>query len=212
MNKPDFQKLLPAWLFDFLKGIESQIQKRDWEKKGKPLPPVHPIKQDVVTYFQKQTGYKVLIETGTYKGQMIYAQHKRFKTIHSVELAEHYYNSAVERFRKFPHIKLWLGDSSDVLPTILADLNESAVFWLDGHYSGGLTAGGEPGQKQCPIYNELEAIFSHDKKHCILIDDARCFVGKDDYPSIDELKAFLDSKNRDYSFDNCRDIIRINML
>ena len=47
------------------------------------------------------------------------------------------------------------------------------------------------GSKFCPIYEELNAIFTSIDKHCLLIDDARLFNGADDYPTLDELKGFI---------------------
>jgi hypothetical protein len=60
------------------------------------------------------------------------------------------------------------GDSGKELPKIVTQLDTPAIFWLDGHYSAGITAKGDT---ECPIFEELEAIFEPDKscKH-ILID------------------------------------------
>jgi hypothetical protein len=68
------------------------------------------------------------------------------------------------------------------------ELNEPAIFWLDGHYSGGFTAMGE---KETPVYEELKIIFSNKQDHVILIDDARLFNGNDGYPTFDDLKIFI---------------------
>ncbi|MDR1516902.1 MAG: hypothetical protein LBS52_02185 [Dysgonamonadaceae bacterium] len=203
------QKALPAQLFDALKRVEGNMQRKKWEKSGKPLPAPHPIKQDVIRHYQRQSGYNVLVETGTYTGEMIYMQRKNFKSLHSIELADYYYTRAVERFKKYKHIKIWHGDSARILPSVLSEINENVIFWLDGHYSGGVTAGNNPGEKKCPLFSELEAIYPHGGNPIILIDDARHFVGKDDYPSIEELKSFLDDKGRKYSFEVETDIIRI---
>jgi hypothetical protein len=52
-------------------------------------------------------------------------------------------------------------------------LQEPALFWLDGHYSGVDTGKDE---LDTPVSAELEAILgSPVKGHVILIDDARCF-------------------------------------
>jgi hypothetical protein len=49
--------------------------------------------------------------------------------------------------------------------------------------------------------------FSHKiKDHVILIDDARCFIGKDNYPTLQELKEFT-SKNWPNSTFNVEDDI-----
>ena len=88
------------------------------------------------------------------------------------------------------------------MPTI----TENAIFWLDGHYSAGFTAKGD---KETPIYEELEAIIqdsTHD--HILLIDDARLFTGERDYQTIEELSDFVRGKNKDYIIEVKDDVIR----
>jgi hypothetical protein len=98
------------------------------------------------------------------------------------------------------------GDSGKVLPNILLEVNEPVIFWLDGHYSAGITAKGE---KECPIFEELDAIFSSKKfNHILLIDDARCFIGEGDYPTIAQLTKYVNSKNEMYQVEVKHDIIR----
>ena len=60
------------------------------------------------------------------------------------------------------------------------------LFWLDGHYSAGLTA---RGATDCPIYVELESIAQLCKvPGVVLTDDALCFGRDKDYPSLQELE------------------------
>lgn len=79
-------------------------------------------------------------------------------------------------------------------------------FWLDGHYSGFETAKGD---LETPVSSELESILRSKINHIILIDDARLFTGKNDYPSVEELKNYVLSKKNYYSFEVENDIIRI---
>ena len=84
---------------------------------------------------------------------------------------------------------------------------EPCLFWLDGHYSAGITAKGE---KETPIWEELEHICDHPiKNHVILIDDASLFVGKNDYPNLDSLQKFVESRFPDNIFEVRDDMIRI---
>jgi hypothetical protein len=100
-----------------------------------------------------------------------------------------------------------LGNSSKVLPKIIKEIEEPCLFWLDAHYSEGITVKGD---KETPIMEELNHIFSHSiKDHVILIDDARCFTGINDYPSIEELKHFVLNKFPKHRFNVKDDIIRI---
>lgn len=174
-----------------------------WTNDGRPFPPPHDIKQLAILYYGVTYELDTLIETGTYLGDMIWAQKDFFRQIFSIELSEDLYTRARKRFASFPHIKLLQGDSSEKIGEIVHQLNAPALFWLDGHYSGGITAKGE---KICPIFEELTHIFSSSQPHVVIIDDARLFVGKDDYPTIRELAAFVE-ENSGYSFRTENDFI-----
>jgi|GEM_PF-3472625 len=73
-----------------------------------------------------------------------------------------------------------LGDSREVLPSIVKDLKDhNVVYWLDGHWSGSETAGKE---NECPLLDELSCL-SKRTEDIILIDDARLFISPPPYPS-----------------------------
>jgi hypothetical protein len=135
---------------------------------------------------------------------MISAQRNNFKKIFSIEISEALYNRACKKFKNDKHIKLIHGDSGEKLTEVMKDLNQPAVFWLDGHYSGGIT---EKGELNCPIWNELDIIFNKGNTHIILIDDARDFNGTNDYPTYEEVKAYLLKKNPAYKVTILNDII-----
>lgn len=128
------------------------------------------------------------------------------KKIISIELSVELFEKAQYRFRKDKNIEIIQGDSGKVLSKALENINEPVIFWLDGHYSSGITAKGE---KNCPIFEEIDAIFKNDSfDHVFLIDDARIFIGKDDYPTIENLLTYLRNKNNNYTVDVKDDIIR----
>jgi hypothetical protein len=177
-----------------------------WQQAGAVLPPPHALKRITIKEYADKFGIQTLIETGTYLGHMVEAQQFNFKKIVSIELSEELWAGAVEKFRRYPHITIVQGDSSHVLPKVMADVKGPALFWLDGHYSAGVTAKGE---KYCPIYAELDAIFDNSPQpHVILVDDARHFEGKDDYPTIQELANYIKGKNPKYTVEVKDDIIR----
>ncbi|MCS6824710.1 MAG: hypothetical protein NZ529_10475, partial [Cytophagaceae bacterium] len=132
-------------------------------------------------------GCKILVETGTYKGDMIEAQLNNFDEIISIELSLELWEKAKNRFKYHSKVNLIQGDSGKELQNVCTNLKDRTLFWLDGHYCGGNSTKGD---LECPIYNELKAIFKSPIKHVILIDDARYFIGKRDYPTIKELKNF----------------------
>lgn len=65
------------------------------------------------------------------------------------------------------------------------------------------------GDKVTPILEELEIVLSQEINHIILVDDARLFVGKDDYPTIAELITFINNKKPNLSIEIEYDIIRV---
>lgn len=181
----------------------------DWKSKGMPVPPPHQYKQSVVEEVGKKYNLSTLIETGTLFGVMIECQRKFFKKLVSVELDQKLFENAKNYFKDYDHIKIFRGDSSDLMPKMLDEIvDDSVLFWLDGHYSGGITA---LGKKQCPIYEELDWILKNNFSNLyILIDDARLFTGKNDYPLIIDLKKFIEVRKTNLKFNILNDIIHIH--
>lgn len=198
--------IVPEIVTDSFKKRSQKKQLKEWEKNGCPVPPPHIVKQMAIKEYQEKYKNEILVETGTYKGDMVEAQKNNFKRIYSIELAVEFFNKAKQRFIKDKNVTIVQGDSGKVLPVILSEINAPAIFWLDGHYSAGKTARGD---KDCPIFEELEAIFNKKNfEHILLIDDARCFIGEGDYPTIEELTNFIRSKNEKYRVEVKHDIIR----
>ncbi len=190
-------------------SIYNSLRVLKWKLiRAKSESPPHVIKQLIITNYVKKYKYNTLIETGTYFGEMINAQRDNFKKIYSIELSCDLYQKAKNRFQTFSHIELINGDSGEKIKQILQQLNEPAVFWLDGHYSEGITA---KGNKNTPIVEELLHITMHPYPHIILIDDARMFNGNEDYPTIEKIKEII-SKNRVIDFFKVADdIIQIKL-
>jgi hypothetical protein len=185
--------------------FQNQEEFKMWESGGCPVPPPHSAKQKVIEKYAKQYSCSTLIETGTYLGDTIYSQRDNFSNIISIELSSRLYKAARIRFKKYPHIRICFGNSGELLPEIMTGIKNRCLIWLDGHYSGGLTARGDT---ESPVYKELVAIFkNNDPLHVILIDDARLFIGKRDYPTIDQLEAYVKELNSSYSLVTESDII-----
>ncbi len=178
-----------------------------WEALGSPVPPPSVYKQAVVRDFGVQFGIKTLVETGTWHGDMVEASIKHFEKIYSIELSPKLAARASKKFVKYPQVSVLQGDSNQQLPAVLKALKEPAIFWLDAHYSAGDTA---KGQLVTPIQSELGAVLGHPiKEHVILIDDARGFIGQNDYPSIADLKKQIYGEWPGASVVVQHDIIRI---
>jgi hypothetical protein len=175
---------------------------QEWVASGRPVPPPHLAKQEVLRAIGKKFSYHVLVETGTYYGEMIEALKHDFDLLYTVELSAYLYNLAVRRFRNATQIHVFQGNSAEKLPEILAKINQPALFWLDGHYSSGITA---RGQQDTPIILELQAILSaKDLGHAIVIDDARDFGSAPDYPSLADVRSMILSRwpDRDIRISN----------
>jgi hypothetical protein len=148
-----------------------------------------------------------MIETGTYYGDMVFAQKDSFDRVYSIELGMDLWEAARQRFGDFPHVEILQGDSGTVLKGLVPRLDGPGLFWLDGHYSGGVTAKGE---KVSPIFEELDVILDSRRiPHVLLIDDARLFTGDGDYPGIDAVRQYVQSKDPSYRMDVRDDIIRL---
>ena len=186
--------------------IDHKEELAEWEKKGRPSPPPHIVKQMAIEEYQKKFDLKLLVETGTYLGDMVEAQRNHFENIYSVELSKKLFQRATKRFKVYSHINILNGDSGVVLNKLIQEIDKPALFWLDGHYSEGITA---KGAKECPVLEELEAIQKSNFYHIILIDDARLFNGTRDYPTLDEIKQIFEKNNRVYSLTVKDDIIRL---
>lgn len=171
------------------------------------MPPPSRFKHEVILRYACRHSCKTLVETGTYLGECINCLREDFSQIISIELDPGLHARARRRFARQQHVKLLLGNSEAVLGEVLIGLNEAAVFWLDAHYSGGVTARGET---DTPILDELRLILGHPvRDHVLLVDDARCFGNDPAYPTIDEIRAMVQSSRPDLSFEVRDDIIRI---
>jgi hypothetical protein len=128
---------------------------------------------------------RVLVETGTYKGDTVAALRRRFDRIISIELSPIYAERARRRFAADANVSIIEGDSASVLWEVVDALREPALFWLDGHASGGETARGTAGS---PVSTEVDVVLRSRYGHVVLIDDARCFDGSDGYPTLHDLR------------------------
>ena len=196
------------FLYEVVRPIRDWLIYTRWALGGRPLPPVHAVKARRVKEYGRRFSTRVLVETGTFLGGMIQVNKRNFDRIYSIELGDELYRDAVEKFKRYDHVSILHGDSAKMLPAVLGKIDVPCLFWLDGHYSEGITARGD---LDTPIRQELDTILSHPvKQHVILIDDAHCFVGQDDYPTIEELRSSIHQRRPDLVFEVEENIIRIH--
>lgn len=167
-----------------------QRLRREWVDGGRVGPPPHIVKQEAVRRAAQAGGIRAFVETGTLHGDMIAAVASDFDRLYSIELSHELYLLARLRFLGRRHINLIQGDSSEKLAALLDTIDCPCVFWLDGHYGGGVMA---RGKKDVPIVEELTAILAHRiREHVILIDDAGIFErAAGDTPSLAELEEMI---------------------
>ena len=194
-----FYKTIIGW-------ISHNKLKKEWESSNKENSPPHFIKQKILIEYKNLYNCEILVETGTFQGDMVYAMKDHFLQIHSIELSKKYFEFSKNRFKEKQNINLYCGDSAIMLEEICRNLNFKTLFWLDGHYSGNDTA---VGLQECPVLFELKAILNNNSnKNIILIDDARKFNGTESYPTIEEIRDFFEEYKQYYNIDVKYDIIR----
>jgi glycosyltransferase involved in cell wall biosynthesis len=197
------QRLKPEWV---ARSRRRRVV-RGWGRAGEPAPPPHEVKQATVLEYARRYGLDTLVETGTWHGDMVFSVRRHFRRIMSVELSPALAAAARRRFARDPHVSVHQGDSATVLAELLPKVDTPAVFWLDAHYSMGDTA---RGNRETPIKAELVAILSHPvRNHVVLIDDARCFSGQNDYPTLEELQSFVAARRPAVAWEVRHDIIRL---
>ena len=185
-------------------------QKRDWEAAGQVDPPPHIVKEEVVRAAAQTGGIHTLVETGTLHGDMVAAVAADFDRVYSIELSRELYWLARLRFLGRRRVRLVRGDSSEKIPVLLAHIDEPCVFWLDGHYGGGIMA---KGKTVSPIIEELSAILAHRvREHVVLINDAGMFArGTGDPPSLASLESLVKASRPASTFVVQDNIIRVTL-
>jgi hypothetical protein len=195
--------LIRCWFVGYYKYLEFLL----WKVFGCHYshPPLL-YKKSVIENYAKLYNTRVLVETGTYYGDMVEALKNKFDKIYSIELDSDLHSKAKWRFLTDSRVHLIKGDSGESLFNIIRDLKEPCIFWLDAHYSGGVTT---RGTTDSPILKELEQISKSEFKNVLLIDDGRNFGVVPSYPSIEELKGLVSKYMKLSELHIKDDIIRI---
>lgn len=111
-----------------------------------------------------------VIETGTERGATTQFFASCFKEVHSIELADSAYNSAVAAFKDKPHVHMHLGSSQQVLEKLLPTLKDKTLlFFLDAHW-----------YDYWPLGDELDEISKTHHDHCIIVIDDFKVPGRSD--------------------------------
>ena len=142
------------------------------------------------------TEYPIFIETGTLNGETIIPMSNFFEELYTIERVPELY-SIFKKNNTKDNITPLLGDSYNIMPLLCKKINKNAVFFLDGHYSGGGTG---KGIYEVPLYSELKSIMEEFKhKALIIVDDCRLFGTADgtvDWNDINESSILHIVKDR----------------
>jgi len=173
-----------------IKAASDRHKKSAWLGGDQSGPPPQIIKEEILRDLGKRHKVRSLIETGTFKGDMLYALRNDFEDIHSIEIGDFNHRESSRRLQRFGHVHIHHGSSAETIGQVVDALTGPALFWLDGHY-----------HETTPIMAEVAAVFGDDRfQHVVAIDDAHSFVGQGEYPALDEFQRHLSEIAPDHSY------------
>ena len=140
--------------------------------------------------FIKEKNISIFIETGTFFGTTSKWASPLFKIVYTIEKSTRFFRKAEKKFIN-TNVNCFNGDSPTCLSSILQNIDDTVIFWLDAHWSGEDTSGEE---KECPLLEEISTINKWNRDCVILIDDASDFLATppkphkpDHWPTISEV-------------------------
>jgi hypothetical protein len=133
------------------------------------------------------------VETGTLHGAGTDLLRRVFDEVVTIELSDQLYVEACRKFASCPSVRVVHGDSGGMLG-YYASREQPTFYFLDAHWSGGVTAGEDIDN---PILEELAALEGGHADDVIVVDDARVFVdlppsrNRAKWPELDTLQQML---------------------
>jgi hypothetical protein len=198
-----FTRMIPASLRRLARPLTSRVRERQRSRRVRRQ---FAHRYGTIFEYADRHGLRTLVETGTLFGDTIAATRHRFDHVYSIELSPELHEKAKRRLRRHRNVTLLQGDSADVLPGLLARLPEPCLFWLDAHYSAGVSA---RGPLDSALRSELAAILQRDNpRDVILIDDAPYLSGESGWPTWHELEVLC--AERELRISEADRIVRIH--
>jgi hypothetical protein len=181
-----------------LTGAQQVVRLRKWTIASFSSPAPNIVKWKVL---RRWGGDKTWVETGTYLGETTAFLSEFSKIVYTLEPENSLFLRAAEKFKENSNVVIMGGSSEEKLLGLLNSFTNEEIqdvsFWLDGHYSAGITFQGD---KETPIVfelNALEQFLPSITKVTIFVDDVRQFAKSDEsenhYPSLSSLVSFADS-------------------
>lgn len=175
-----------------------------WLKRDYASPSPHFIKQRCL--LRNGIPDATWIETGTFLGYTTQFLAKHGTHVYSIEPEPKLFARACTLFRHSSNVEILNGTSEEVFPILLTRIKGDVNFWLDGHYSAGITF---KGPQETPILDELDCISRHIDNFgriCVLVDDTRCFNSRlpeyATYPSLDSLVHWATRNKLDWHIEH----------
>ena len=135
------------------------------------------------------------VETGTGMGVTSATAAGLFQRVFTVEIDPAMYRRADKELAPHKNVTRYLGDSVSVLPKIMDELGDKAMWWIDSHWCGGPRVG----NVECPLLDELRLINSRGSAtDCLFIDNIGLMTmppytphKQDEWPTIAQVVAVL---------------------
>jgi len=134
----------------------------------------------------RRCGASTFIETGTYRGVTAYRCSFVFKSVFTIEIQPELATAAATFLARRPNVRVICGDAVSELGRVFQNNTfDSALVYLDGHFSGGVTGCGglpEPALEEMRVLAEFKSRIG-----AIVIDDFRSFGVEPGFPQKSEL-------------------------
>ncbi|OGI19092.1 MAG: hypothetical protein A3B68_07810 [Candidatus Melainabacteria bacterium RIFCSPHIGHO2_02_FULL_34_12] len=142
---------------------------------------------------KKKTNSDIFIETGTFLGVMADRCSRIFNKVYTIELDPTLAQNAKNYLATRKNVTVIEGDGLKILKEIFkSEQITNAIIFLDGHYSGGITACGDIPE---PAVEEISVLSQYkDKIGAIIIDDFRVFGSENNIPTKSELFKSVENK------------------
>jgi hypothetical protein len=183
-----------SYLIKLLRNIRALVQ---WGQRGFEAPSPPFIKRIVL--LRNSVPDSTWFETGTYMGDTTQFLARHSRMVYSLEPEPALFSNAKNLFKDRGNVQILNGTSEQILPDLLPKIAGNVSFWLDGHYSSGITF---KGAQITPIADELNCIaknLGHFNRVCVMIDDVRLFdpgqTGNAGYPSLEFLVNWAKDSN-----------------
>lgn len=178
-------------------GLVDKIEPVLWMVRQYSQPAPRRVKQGVLYRYGHSIG--TWIESGTYLGKTTKWLSSFAEQVITIEPDSNLAHRAAKKLARHLHVQVIHGYSEVVLEELLMRVSNSVAFWLDGHFSGGITA---IGTNETPIRRELELIEDHLDRFStvvVFIDDFRHFESGsrvvNAYPSRTELVEWAEKNS-----------------